>query len=98
MNVLPPQSSHLLPKEYSCLMNEKNSPIIYYYPISIKLDKYHHTFYHECEPKLPNINMKLLQQIVDKIKKKYEINKIGVIWNKNSSPYVSSDSLKIPVN
>ena len=98
MNVLPPQSSHLLPKEYSCLMNEKNSPIIYYYPISIKLDKYHHTFYHECEPKLPNINMKLLQQIVDKIKKKYEINKIGVIWNKNSSPYVSSDSLEIPVN
>jgi len=81
INVLPPQSSHLLPKEYSDLMISFDSPIIHYYPEYIKLDKYHHIYYHECEPKLPNINLELVLKTIDKIKINYDLNKNGDVWN-----------------
>ena len=66
--VYPPQSSHLLPVQYQKLMTEKESPIYHYYPIKIKLDYYLHTYYHQCEPKLPNIDLKLILNTIGKIK------------------------------
>ena len=80
LNVLPPQSSHLLPKEYSNLMTSIKSPIIFYYPTKVTLDKFHHIYYHECEPKLPIINMELIKDSANNIKKIYKLNTNGEVW------------------
>ena len=68
LNVLPPQSSHLLPPSYAKLMTDKNSPIYHYYPKQVSLDYYLCTYYHECEPKLPNIDKQLVIQSIKNIK------------------------------
>ena len=60
LNVLPPQSSHLLPKSYEKLMRDRESDIYHYYPTKIKLDYYLNRFLHECDPMLPNIDMDLI--------------------------------------
>ncbi len=60
LNVYPPQSAHLLPDNYGELMTNKDSPIYHYYPTKVSLDRYLHTYYHQCEPKLPNIDIDLI--------------------------------------
>ena len=66
--VYPPQSSHLLPEQYKQLMTDKSSDIYHYYPTKVKLDYYLHTYYHQCEPKLPNIDLNVILKTIKQIK------------------------------
>lgn len=53
--VLPPQSSHLVPKKYRHLMESADSDIIDLYPISYKLEYYYKVKDWEYKPKLPDV-------------------------------------------
>jgi len=61
--VLPPQSSHLIPKKHQYLMTKYESPIIFYYPIKFKIEFENKFWYHECFPKLPNINFSKIKNL-----------------------------------
>ena len=80
LNVLPPQSSHLLPPSYAKLMTDVNSPIFHYYPKQITLDYYLNIYYHECEPKLPNID----ERLIDNTIKNIELSEKEKILNKKN--------------
>ena len=56
LTILPPASSHLLPKPYGSLMTNLKSPLICYYPIDFELDSYNYRYRWECHPLLPKIN------------------------------------------
>jgi 5'-3' exonuclease len=51
--ILPPQSSHLLPKPFQFLMTSDESPVIYYFPKEFDLDMYAKRYKWECHPKIP---------------------------------------------
>ncbi len=51
--ILPPQSSHLLPKPFQFLMTSDDSPVIYYFPKEFDLDTYAKRYKWECHPKIP---------------------------------------------
>jgi len=55
MMVLPPQSSHLLPKGARSLM-DPGSPLAQYYPEQYDLDPIYRRFYWQCNPILPPID------------------------------------------
>ena len=81
LNVLPPQSAHLLPKSYANLMTSKESPIYHFYPTKISLDYYMNNYFHECEPKLPNIDINLILNSTKNIvlnELEIELNKISI--------------------
>jgi len=67
MFVLPPQSSHLLPKSYADLMTKDTSEIIEYYPLDYQLDTLYKYFFWQCEPILPNIDDNFLKKHISKI-------------------------------
>ena len=86
--VLPPQSNNLLPIELQNLLTKYNSPIIKYYPVTIKLDIFQKKWLHECEPRLPLINYQFLKSVFDKIVLttcNHIINKKGVEYIKNTT-------------
>ena len=65
--ILPPSSCRLLPKKYQFLMTSTNSPIRDLYPKSFKLEMLYKRYFHECIPKLPNINYKRIINEVIKL-------------------------------
>lgn len=81
--VIPRKYSGLLPKKYAKLITSKESDIIDYYPEKIKLDYYEKDFLWQCIPKLPILNIKRIINTINRIEKKYEINR-----NKNLENFV----------
>jgi 5'-3' exonuclease len=64
LSILPPDSAHLLPKAFRKLMTDGNSPIHFMYPLKITLSLIGNKFWHECKPRMPYINHKLLTDVV----------------------------------
>ncbi len=62
--ILPPQSSHLLPKPYANLMTNPDSPLIAFFPTQFKFDYYGKRFKWECHPLIPMMNSSDLDQYV----------------------------------
>ena len=62
--VLPPESRKLLPESYAKLMVDVDSPIIEYYPISVKLDSLYKWKYYQCEPILPYMDTSHIRRAV----------------------------------
>lgn len=54
--ILPPQSSHLLPKPFIPIMTSDDSPIIHYYPTDFEFEYYGKRHKWECHPKVPMVN------------------------------------------
>jgi 5'-3' exonuclease len=54
--VLPPDSKHLLPYEYSKLMTDYESELIEYYPTKYKINTFNKRYFWECSPILPFIS------------------------------------------
>jgi len=65
--VLPPSSRDLLPKSYGKLMIEPTSPIIQYYPKTVKLDSLYKWKYYQCEPVLPLLDISNIKNIAKDI-------------------------------
>lgn len=63
--VLPPQSSHLIPKKYRYLMESADSDIIDLYPIIYQLEYYYKVKDWEYKPKLPDVEF---SRIVNAVK------------------------------
>ena len=68
--ILPPQSSHLLPKPFTFVMTADESPIIQYYPIDFSFEYYGKRYKWECHPKVPMINPTELNKYLAHIKDK----------------------------
>lgn len=64
MIVLPPESSHLLPKSYQKLVH-RGSPIEQYYPEDVQFDTIYRRLFWECPPILPPINDKHLSKTLN---------------------------------
>ena len=64
--VLPPSSSNLLPKNLANLMTSIDSEIIEYYPINYDLITYHKKKMWECIPNIPQYDINILQNIINK--------------------------------
>ena len=65
-------------------MTNKNSDIYHYYPKKVSLDYYLNIYYHQCEPKLPNIDINLINDTIKKIElTEYEklLNKLNKLNN-----------------
>lgn len=56
--VLPPDSKHLLPYEYSKLMTDYESELAEYYPIKYNINTFNKRYFWECSPILPYISVK----------------------------------------
>ena len=68
LSVLPPKSSHLLPKKIADLMHKPFSPLISYYPVDFELDSFNKTFYWQCIPILPLVKYENIRNELSKIK------------------------------
>ena len=66
LSILPKKSSYLLPRSYRNLMY--NSNLVHLYPDKFEIDTYYKRYYWECEPVLPNIDVKQIDKVVKKIK------------------------------
>ena len=86
LNVLPPQSSYLLPKSYQFLMNDmEKSPIIFNYPTQISTQNFMKFYFHETKTRLPIIDQDELKDAIKDLKltkEEEERNKIQEIFIK----------------
>lgn len=64
LSILPPDSAQLLPPTLRRLMTH-DSPIHKMYPLTITLALNGNKFWHECKPKMPHVDHKLLNEVVD---------------------------------
>ena len=64
--VLPFASKHLMAKKYQELIS-KNINIKKYFPISYRLSLPYHTFYWECKPLLPLIDINVIRNETKKV-------------------------------
>ena len=64
MAILPPESSHLLPKSLGTLMTSRTSSIHYMYPLTYRYNFFGKRFLWECSPCLPEIDLNELERIV----------------------------------
>jgi 5'-3' exonuclease len=64
LSILPPDSAHLLPATLRPLMTDRDSPIHYMYPFKITLSLIGNKFWHECKPRMPHVDHKLLKSVV----------------------------------
>ena len=65
--ILPPSSYKLLPVKYQFLMKSELSPIRDLYPSFFKLEMLYKKYFHECIPKLPNIDLERIFSEINKI-------------------------------
>ena len=73
--VLPPSSNSLLPKNYSYIVSDIDSPLIEYYPVDFQLITYHKKKIWECIPNIPDYDdKKLLLFLENKNKNNKVIN------------------------
>jgi 5'-3' exoribonuclease 2 len=63
--VLPKVSSNLLPKSLGNHMINPSSPIGHYYPEKFRLNMFFHVCFYEAEPRLPNIDEKKIETVVN---------------------------------
>ena len=61
--ILPKQSSNLVPSKYRSLMYNS-----YLFPDKFEIDSYYKRYFWECEPILPNIDIKRIESKVKSIK------------------------------
>lgn len=73
LNILPPQSSYLIPKEISKLMTNTKSSLAHLYPSDINIDFLYKKKYWEGITQLPPFEIKLISHVYSKYKN--EINK-----------------------
>ena len=78
--VLPTASSHLMIPKYKKLINE-NIKIQKYFPKSYKLSLPFHSFYWECKPILPFIDLDVIKNELKNIKLSQQENKKNEITN-----------------
>jgi len=84
MCVLPSKSSYLLPDRLAYLMKSYKSPLIHLYPVNYELDMVSKHRYWQCEPILPELDIKLVQYVVSK----RDLTKDECERNKICKPYV----------
>ena len=65
--VLPPESSHILPKKFQKLTTSFNSPIIDLYPTYIKLDMIGCNKYWQCHSLIPNVDINRIRNATKNI-------------------------------
>ncbi len=83
LSILPPESSHLLPKSINHLMTDNDSKIHYLYPLKIVMNTPpYKKFLWECHPLLPEIEHDKLTRLVNKYSK--YLNKRDIIRNTNN--------------
>ena len=70
MCIMPPSSSQLLPKNLRRYMTDPDSPLIYMYPTGFKCSTVGKRFLWECYPKLPSIDLEVVENVVEKVVKK----------------------------
>lgn len=66
--VLPPQMSHLLPKQYKELMTDIKSPLLEYYPEKFEVDMINIGIFWKATPIIPFMDIDKLRQITGQIK------------------------------
>jgi len=76
--VIPPQYSHLLPKNYQKLMFDDESPLMLYYPRTYDIDMINRFILHEAVPMIPNVET---DRII-KATKTIPLTKTEIIRNK----------------
>lgn len=64
LSILPPESAQLLPAALRPLMVERDSPVLYMYPLKITLSLIGNKFWHECKPRMPLVDHQLLKDVV----------------------------------
>lgn len=64
LSILPPESAKLIPATLRPLMSERDSPIHYMYPLKITLSLIGNKYWHECKPRMPNVDHGLLKDVV----------------------------------
>ena len=70
LNVLPPQSSYLVPKNIRFLMTNNKSPLIHMYPLKFQQDFINKGMYWKSIPCLPEVDLNLLLKSFKKYKKR----------------------------
>jgi 5'-3' exonuclease len=63
--VLPKVSAFLLPSTIGSYMTNPASPIGHYYPDKFRLNMFFHVCFYEAEPRLPNIDEKKIEVVVN---------------------------------
>lgn len=66
--VLPPSCYNMLPKSYQYLMYDPLSPIIDYYPITIKLDMIDKDMWWKCMPHISCIDIARIKGVTSHLK------------------------------
>lgn len=70
INVLPPQSSYLIPKNIRFLVNDNRSPLIHMFPLKFQQDFINKGMYWKSVPILPEVELNLVIKSFEKYKNK----------------------------
>lgn len=70
LNVLPPQSSYLVPRNIRFLMTNNKSPLIHMYPLKFQQDFINKGMYWKSIPCLPDVDLNLLLKSFKKYRKR----------------------------
>ncbi len=81
LSILPLQSNYLIPKPLRVLMTDIRSPIKYLYPETYELDFINKSKYYLGIPKIPPLNIELINKTFEKYEEK--LNKKYLVRNKN---------------
>lgn len=68
LNVLPPQSSYLIPRNIRFLVNNNKSPLIHMYPLKFQQDFINKGMYWKSIPILPEVDLNLVIKSFNKYK------------------------------
>ena len=84
LTVLPPSCVDIMPKKYSKIVTDSNSPVIDMFPTKVELDMIGKDMYWMCVPILPYLDIDRILDVVKKIK----LSQDDAIKNKECNDFV----------